>query len=409
MPAESRSPFVVAALFLSLSLPACGPKPTTPGEVRPTGEGASVPVRVAVAAPRALPQTLRVNGPLVADQQSDVTGVVPGRVVEVLVERGSIVAEGDPLVRLRDVDYRLQVAAATAALQQAEARLGVTSPGAAVRAEDTAEVRAAAANDGLARESLRRAEQLAQTGAVSQAELDRARAGAAAAHEQYNSALNGMRGAAIALSQARIALQQAGTAVRESVVRAPFAGEIAERFADVGEYVAPQMRLVSLVKTDPLRVELPVPQERVGVVQRGQTVALRVDAFPDRVFTGTVRYISASVRPETRSLTVEATVPNADGALRPGMFATATIDLGGTRQGVAVPVAAVLREAGVSRVFVVKPDGTIEERVVSVVESDGATVTVSEGVRAGERLAVETLERLADGVRVTARTATVSQ
>ncbi len=409
MPAESRSPLVVAALFVSLSLPACGPKPTTPGEVRPTGEGASVPVRVAVAAPRALPQTLRVNGPLVADQQSDVTGVVPGRVVEVLVERGSIVAEGDPLVRLRDVDYRLQVAAATAALQQAEARLGVTSPGAAVRAEDTAEVRAAAANDGLARESLRRAEQLAQTGAVSQAELDRARAGAAAAHEQYNSALNGMRGAAIALSQARIALQQAGTAVRESVVRAPFAGEIAERFADVGEYVAPQMRLVSLVKTDPLRVELPVPQERVGVVQRGQTVALRVDAFPDRVFTGTVRYISASVRPETRSLTVEATVPNADGALRPGMFATATIDLGGTRQGVAVPAAAVLREAGVSRVFVVKPDGTIEERVVSVVESDGATVTVSEGVRAGERLAVETLERLADGVRVTARTAPVSQ
>jgi RND family efflux transporter MFP subunit len=411
MPALRRSRFVFLLLVASLALPACGKKPNPSGEVRPTGEvvAAPVPVSVAAAAPFALPRTLRVNGPLVADQQSDVTGVVPGRVVETYVERGSVVAEGDPLVRLRDVDYRLQAAAATAAVQQAEARLGVTTAGGAVRAEETAEVRAAAANDALARESLRRAEQLAETGALSQAELDRARAGATAAHEQYNAALNGMRGAALALSQARVALSQASTAVRETIVRAPFAGEIADRFADVGEYVAPQMRLVSLVKTDPLRIELPVPQERVGVVQRGQAVEIRVDAFPDRVFAGTVRYISAAVRPDTRSLTVEATVPNTDGTLRPGMYATASIDLGGTSPGVSVPAAAVLRAAGVNRVFVVKDDGTIEERVISVVSSDGMTVTVSEGVRAGEKLAVESLERLADGVRVTVRAAAANR
>ena len=218
-----------------------------------------------------------------------------------------------------------------------------------------------------------------------------------------------MRGASLALSQARVALSQASTAVRETIVRAPFAGEIAERFADVGEYVAPQMRLVSLVKTDPLRIELPVPQERAGVVQRGQAVEIRVDAFPDRVFAGTVQYISAAVRPDTRSLTVEATVPNTGGTLRPGMYATASIDLGGTTAGVSVPATAVLRAAGVSRVFVVKDDGTIEERVISVVASEGARVTVSEGVRAGEKLAVESLERLADGVRVTVRAAAASR
>ena len=401
MPADFRRS--LAVLFLALGLASCGPKTPTPGEVRPTNESVPIPVRVAAAAPRALPRMLRVNGPLVADQQSDVTGVVPGRVTAVLVERGDVVAEGAPLVRLRDVDYRLQAAGANAALQQAQARLGITDARAPVRPEDTAEVRSAIANRELADESLRRAEQLSQTGAMSQAELDRARATATAAREQYNSALNGMRGAAVALTQARVALQQAGTAVRESIVRAPFAGEIAERFVDVGEYVAPQMRIVSLVKTDPLRMEMPVPQEQVGAIQRGQTVEIRVDTFPDRVFTGTVRYISAAVRTETRSMTVEATVPNADGTLRPGMFATASIDLGGTREGVSVPVAAVLSEAGVNRVFVVRQDGTIEERVISVATRDAESVVVAEGVRAGERVAVETLDRLADGVRVQPR------
>lgn len=148
---------------------------------------------------------------------------------------------------------------------------------------------------------------------------------------------------------------------------------------------------------------MPVPQEQVGAIQRGQAVEIRVDAFPTRVFTGTVRYISASVRTETRSLTVEATVPNADGALRPGMFATASIDLGGTRDGVAVPLAAVLNEAGVNRVFIVGADGAIEERVVSVTSRDAESVVIGEGVRAGERVAIETLDRLADGVRVRVR------
>lgn len=393
----------LALPFVALAFVACTRGSVSPGEVRPTDETVVVPVRVAAATPRALPSTLRVNGPLVADQQSDVTGVVPGRVTEVLVERGAVVAEGAPLVRLRDVDYRLQAAGASAALAQAQARLGVTDPRAPLRPEDTAEVRAASSNRELADESLRRAEQLSQTGAMSQAELDRARAGATAAREQYNSALNGMRGAAVALTQARVALQQAGTAVRESVVRAPFAGEIAERFVDVGEFVAPQMRVVSLVKTDPLRMEMPVPQEHVGAIRRGQPVAIRVDAFPGRDFTGTVRYISASVRTDTRSLTVEATVPNADGALRPGMFATASIDLGGTRMGVAVPLAAVLTEAGVNRVFVVGARGAIEERVVSVASRDASSAVIAEGLRPGERLAIEALDRLADGVRVQVR------
>ncbi len=92
-------------------------------------------------------------------------------------------------------------------------------------------------------------------------------------------------------------------------------------------------------------------------------------------------------------------IPNEDGALRPGLFATARIALGTQRAAVAVPVRAVLSEAGTSRVFVVA-DGRVQERVVTVAQRDGDTALIERGVSPGERVATDNLTRLGDGVRV---------
>src|SRR6185295_3116966 len=121
-----------------------------------------------------------------------------------------------------------------------------------------------------------------------------------AARQQYESAVNGARGAVVALHAARVQLAQAGTNMRESTLRAPFSGEIADRFVDVGEYVMPTTRIVSLVKTDVLRLEVQVPQTDIGQIHVGQPVAVHVDAFPTETFTATIRYISAAVRADTR-------------------------------------------------------------------------------------------------------------
>jgi len=208
-----------------------------------------------------------------------------------------------------------------------------------------------------------------------------------------------MRGAVVALQSARVALQQGQNAVRDSLVRAPFAGEIADRYIEVGEYVTPAMRVVSLVATKPLRLEVQIPQEQIGLVQRGQSVEVRVDAFPDRVFHGEVHYISAAVRQDTRGLVVEAVVPNDDGALRPGLFASARILLSGTQDVVAVPVAAVLDNAGTHRVFVIE-NGRVSEHVVTIADRNAETVLVRDGVPRGAHLATGTLDRLSDGQRI---------
>ena len=395
------STLVSVLALAALPLSACK-KPETPAGPQPSVTAENTPpvrVTLATAEARQVPDVLSATGTLVPDQQSQVTPLVGGRVTAVLVERGSQVREGQPMLRLRDVDYRTNAATASAVVSQSRSRLGLDGNG-RFDAESTAEVRAAAAQRDIADDGLRRAEQLHTSGSMSDAEYQRVLLQATAAREQYRSALNGTRASYFAYQQARETLASAQRAVSDSVVRAPFSGEVAERMANVGEYVTAQRAVVTLVKIDTLRMEIQVPQERFAQVRPDQTVDIRVDAWPERTFRGTLRYISAAVRTDTRALVAEAVIPNADRVLRPGLFATARIALGTQRSLVALPARAVLSEAGTSRVFVVT-NNRVQTRVVSVLERRGEEVIVERGVAAGERVATDNLPRLGDGVAVT--------
>jgi RND family efflux transporter MFP subunit len=382
---------------LALSLAACSEPERT--EITPAEDREITAPPTAVATSVEVPDVMLLNGTLLPDEESQLAPLVPGRVVEVMVERGQRVEEGQPLVRLRDTDFRLQQQAARAQVDQAQARLGVDDNGQLPPPDQTAEVRTALANMELADEQLRRAEELAQRGVYSQAQLDEARARAQTSREQHRLALQNVRGAAASLASARAQLRQASTAVSDSIVRAPFAGEIASRNVSIGEYVGPQAQLVTLVRVNPLRLELEVPEERVLDVRPAQAVEVRLDAVPDRPFAGSVRYVSAAVGRQTRSLTVEAIVANDDGVLRPGMFAQARIDLGRMRELVSIPNAAVSTNAGVHRAFVIA-DGVIEERVLTIAEAREDGTFVESGLRAGETVAIDGLEDLYDGARI---------
>jgi RND family efflux transporter MFP subunit len=387
-------------LLLALALAtACS---SSPAHERSPDSVARDPVAVHVAPVtiRQRPLALTLDGTLVADEESNVTAVVSGRVVKVFVERGSKVDADTPLVALRDVDYRLQAKTARAQLAEARARLGMRKDGGAPPDPNRMpDVLSAKAEMELADADLKRTEALAANGVLSAQELDTARTRAQSAHERHRNSINAARASVAALQTARASLEQATTSAGETTVRAPFAGEIADRMISVGEYVSPQTPLVTLVRIDPLRIELSVPQQHLRDVQPGQTVTLVVDAVADRTFEATVRYVSAAVQRDTRSLRVEAVVPNADGLLRPGLFATARLQTGGQQAVAEVPSAAVRTEAGVSRVFVVA-DGVVEERVVSIAEQVGDTAIVAEGLAEGDQVAVDALERLGDGVAV---------
>jgi RND family efflux transporter MFP subunit len=148
-----------------------------------------------------------------------------------------------------------------------------------------------------------------------------------------------------------------------------------------------------------MRVELTVPEQYVSAVASGRAVTFEVDAYPGETFTGQVRYVSPSIAADTRALTIEAVVPNPSGRLKPGFFATAQIEQAAMVPGVLVPAVAVRTVSGTARVFVVNGD-RVEERIVTAGQTIGEQIEITSGLKAGESVAANGVDRLVDGLRV---------
>jgi membrane fusion protein, multidrug efflux system len=382
------------------ALAGCGnSEAKNPTSLEKTAE--SVAVSWAAAEERLVPQTVEVTGALTADAQTDVATQLPGRVVQVMVERGAAVQAGAVLARLDAEDAANQVREAEAIEAQTRERLGLTE-GKPFDPADTPDVRQARASMERAEAEFQRYASLMDDGAISRSEYDLKRTDSRTAREQYQSAVNQMRQLYQALLAQRARVGIARKALADMTIRAPFDGLIAEKHATVGQYLDKGGKIATLVRVHPLRVELTVPEAAAAVIRSGQKVSFAVQTYPDRRFQGTVAYVGPALRSDARALVAEALVPNPNGVLQPGLFATASIELPATVSTAFVPAAAVRTEAGVSRLFVLT-GGRAEMRFLQIGRRMGDHLEVLRGVRPGERVATEGAERLADGTPVTER------
>ncbi|QUV83592.1 efflux RND transporter periplasmic adaptor subunit [Chloracidobacterium sp. D] len=385
------------------------------------------PVTVARVQVRMRPQSILATGNVVPWRQSAVASAAMGKVVDIPVDVGAVVREGQVLARLDDREARQRLAQAEAALAQAEAaeaqlraRLGLSGevfdPRQTPEAEAAqAALTAAEAEARLAGATLERYERLARHDNITRAVLDEARtrleaaqAQVQAARRRYAATLDGLRAeyAGLRAAQARIAEARAAVAlaqkaVEDTTVRAPFAGYVAERFANVGEYVTPEKPLMELVVLERLKLELQVPAGEAGRVRRGQAVEATTDAYPDWVIRGEVTTIRPLVEADARRLRVEVIVSNGEQRLRPGMFVTARLLLPERTPWVMAPRAAVRWHPGLGAqvAYVVEGDRA-RLRVVQVGENVGEEVEIRSGLEAGERVVVTGLEKLEDGKAV---------
>jgi len=308
------------------------------------------------------------------------------------------VSQGAELVRVSSTETDAQLKEAEANAAQIEARLGIT-PGTAFDINAVPEVQNAKASAELAQSEFARIKSLLDQRVVSQSEHDQRRTQAEAARQQYEAAKNGAAQQYQSLQAARARVALARKANSDTVVRAPFSGVVAERLVTSGDYVTKGMKVAVVVRVNPLRVQLTVPEQFVSAIAVGQAVSFEVDAYAGRRFEGRIKYVAPALQADQRALTVEALVPNATGVLKPGLFATARIEQPAKTPGVLVPAAAVQTTSGTSRVYVVDGDH-VEERIVTVGETVGDLVEVTKGVKNGERVATKNLARLADGTKV---------
>ncbi|MDP2055709.1 MAG: efflux RND transporter periplasmic adaptor subunit [Acidobacteriota bacterium] len=364
-------------------------------------DAAVINVTTAVVAEEPIKRFIRVSGTLTAQEDAEVAAEVAGRVMATPVERGSRVNAGDSLIRLAAAEGEAQAIEAQANAAQIEARLGIAN-GAPFAVDQVPEVANAAAALQLARTEFERARMLHQQQLLSQAEFDQRSAQTEATERQFDMARNTAAQQYQSLLAARARVTLAQKALSDTTVRAPFAGIVGERFVSVGDYVTRGTKVATVMRVDPLRVELTVPQQFVSAVASGSAVTFEVDAYPGEKFGGEVRFVSPSLAAATRALTLEAIVPNGSNRLKPGFFATAQIEHASLLPGLLVPATAVRTVSGTARVFVVNGD-RVEERVVMVGQAVGERVEVTSGVKAGERVVASGVERVVDGVRVVVR------
>jgi RND family efflux transporter MFP subunit len=366
-----------------------------------TKEQSSAPAAIAVAPAAAVEQPIarfiRATGTLMAEEQADVAAETAGRVVSAPIERGTPVSQGAELIRLSAAETEAQLKEAEANAAQIEARLGLTSGTFDVNA--VPEVQNANASYELAQNEFGRIKSLLDQRVVSQSEYDQRRTQMEAARQQYEAAKNGAAQQYQSLQAARARVTLARKAFTDTVVRAPFGGVVAQRIVSVGDYVTKGMKVAIVVRVNPLRAQLTIPEQSVSAVAVGQPVIFEVDAYPGRQFEGKVKYVAPALQADQRALTVEAMVPNPLGELKPGLFATARIEQPVRTPGVVVPLAAVHTDSGTSRVFVVNGDH-VEERIVTTGQVMGETIEITKGLKPGERVATKNVAQLTDGARV---------
>lgn len=348
-------------LFSMAVLASCSPHaPVVAPAIAPAPEPAPVQVTTRPAEEKPMPRFLRVTGQLKGAREAQVAADAAGKVVDAPVERGSVVKTGDVLIKLDD-------RAAVLALKEAEASVA------------TAQLKLDWSND-----ELKRNQPLATSKAISDTDFQRLK----------NDRASAEAGVAAAVARRDSARKQ----VEDTTIRAPFAGTVSERLTDLGEYVRADSQIVHLVAIDRLHLWLNVPETAVGSIQAGQVVGFTVPAFPKDVFTGKVKFMGASIRESARDLIVEAEVDNADGKLKPGMFAEGRLALGDA-PAVTIPANALVSEGSTRKVLVVK-EKRIEERLVEVGETQGDVVEIKRGITKGEEVVITPSADVTDGAKV---------
>ena len=389
-------PFLAAAGAAALSAAAC--VGDTASAAAANAQPAPVAIKTAAVQSQPIDRFVRVTGSLAADEQADVAAEATGRVVSTPVERGTRVQAGMPLARISatEADASLREAEANAA--QIEARLGLAG-GQPFDPDHVPEVLNAKASLDWAEADFNRIKSLLDQKVVSQAEYEQKLTAVRAARQQYQTAANAAQQSYRSLEAARARIDLAKKSAADTVIRAPFSGIVAERLVSVGDYVTKGNKVATLVRIEPLGVQLPIPEQYLAQVSEGQLVRLSVDAYPNETFSAKVRFVSPALKADQRALTVEAIAPNRDGRLKPGLFATALLQQPHPSPALLVPASAIETTAGTSRTFVVSGD-KVEERIVTTGETVGDRVEIVSGVKAGERVAANPRGKLADGVRV---------
>lgn len=305
-------------------------------------------VRVARAELRPMERVLHVVGTLAAREQATIAAQVAGQLEKSYVDIGDRVKAGQELALIDTTSYEAYANASAANLARANA---------------------SAAN---AAQNLKRIQDLQKERIASTSDLDSAIADASRTRSEVKAAEANDAIARLNLDRSR--------------VRAPFDGAVAARLASAGDYLAVGAPIVMLVQTDPLRLKLEVPERESVAIRAGQNTRVTVEGDTN-VYRGQIARVAPAIQQENRMLQVEADIPN-QGGLRAGLFVRAAIIVNEREETVCVPATAPITFAGIEKVVIVN-DGKATEKTVFTGRRDGDWVEIISGLKPGETVVLD--------------------
>jgi membrane fusion protein (multidrug efflux system) len=308
-------------------------------------------VSTGIAERRSWTSYTTVVGSLAAVRGTLITAQIAGNVTRIAFESGQAVRAGDLLVQLENSTQLAQ-------LHADEAKLA------------------------LARTTLARTERLYKINASSESDLQTAQANA---------------------HMAQAAVEADKSVLAKLAITAPFSGKTGIRSVSLGQYIAPGAAIVDLQSYDPILLDFSLPQSRMGQVATGNTVEFSVNAYPGRIFTGRITALGARIDPATRTISLQATLPNPQALLRPAMYGDVRLVLGRPTQGVVIPNTAVSYNTFGDFVYLVQPRGqqwVVHQRVVKVADQRDQLALVTQGLQGGETVVTAGQNKLHEGAVV---------
>ncbi len=314
-------------------------------------QAAAVPVEVGRIEVATVNDEVQALGTLAADESVVIAPEIAGRVVALGFKEGERVQKGQELVKL-------DKAILDADLKQAEADLR------------------------LARDTYERNRSLMQRGAGTQVAFEQATA-------------------QLASSEARVQLAQSRLAL--TTIVAPFTGVVGLRSVGVGDFVPVGKELITLTAIDPIKVDFRVPELYLGSVKTGQKIDVRIDALPERSFTGEIFAIDPVVDVNGRAIRLRATIPNAEHELKPGLFARVNVVVSKRANAMIVPESAIVPDGTGKMVYVVE-DGKAKRMPVELGKRLPGKVEITKGLSPAMQIVTTGQMRLRDGVAVAIKT-----
>jgi RND family efflux transporter MFP subunit len=304
------------------------------------------------------------------------------------------------LVRISDEEQRYLLLQQEAQLRQSLERLGLKDEKDRVTdIKQTPEVRRVAAELFDAETRFKRVQQLADQGIGALADLDQANARLKAAQATLDATVNQTRNLIQEVERFKATLELQRKKLRDATVRAPFAGAVKERMVTAGQYVRATTPLLTLVKVDPIRLRIEVPERMAPWVRTNQMAEISAEAFAGKTFQGKIWRISPTVDQSKRTFVAEALVANAGLALKPGSYARARIPTEKVERILLAPTRAINYVLGSNKAYVIE-DGTVEARDVKLGDRFENDVEITEGLKEGDQIATSNLSRLDTGLKV---------